>query len=55
MGAEAQAAVQDAAGKWWIGWQAGVARETDEDWTFFEGKDGLPSGECSGIETGPVP
>ncbi|MBI1317563.1 MAG: hypothetical protein GC168_01260 [Candidatus Hydrogenedens sp.] len=39
---EAQASVEDASGRLWIGWQAGVARQTDAGWEFIEGKNGLP-------------
>ena len=40
-------------GRLWFATRAGVVRETADGWQFYEGKDGLPWNEFTGMSTGP--
>ncbi len=43
----------DSADRLWIATRAGVAFQGAEGWRFFEGKDGLPYNEFTGLAAGP--
>jgi hypothetical protein len=43
----------DHKGSLWIATKAGIARRSSEGWVFFEGKDGVPWTDFTGIEAGP--
>lgn len=44
----------DATGALWVACRAGVAMSQEGTWTFFEGKDGLPYNDFTGIFPGPA-
>jgi hypothetical protein len=52
-GSKSRAVARDSTGKLWFGVQAGVARETESGWQFFEGKDGLPYTNFTCAAAGP--
>ncbi|MEY2775837.1 MAG: hypothetical protein RL218_1062, partial [Actinomycetota bacterium] len=45
---------EDASGQLWFASKAGVGCRTPKGWRLFEGKDGLPWNEFTGIATGPA-
>jgi hypothetical protein len=52
-GADLRGVALDSARRLWIAGPAGVACRTGNDWTFYEGKDGLPYNDFTGISAGP--
>jgi len=47
------AVTYDALGRLWFATHAGVGCQTENGWRFYEGKDGLPTSDFTGLAAGP--